>query len=80
MKNKGMEMNIEDYIKTIEKVKTAEHARQIAIDWQQWVSEQNEIGKEPTLYQSDLVEWGEYFRVLASKFDLEEEFRENGII
>lgn len=59
--------------------KTQEEARQYAIEWQQWLSEQNEIGKEPTLYQSDLVEWQNEFERIGKEFDLTEEFRENGI-
>jgi len=66
--------------KPIEDIKTADEARQIAIDWQQWVGEQNEVGKEPTLSTTDLVEWHEYFKELAEKFDLAEEFEENAII
>ena len=61
-------------------ITTQEEARMYAIDWQNWVSEQNEIGKEPTLYQSDLIEWQAVFEKLAEKFDLVEEFKENGII
>ena len=61
-------------------IATKEEAREYAIEWQQWVGEQNEIGKEPTLYTSDLVEWGEYFAELGKRFDLTEEFKENGII
>ena len=61
-------------------ITTKEEARAYAIEWQQWASEQNEIGKEPTLYTSDLVEWAEYFTELGKKFDLTEEFEENGII
>lgn len=60
--------------------KTKEEAIQYAIDWQQWVSEQNEIGKEPTLYQSDLIEWQAEFEKIAKEFDLVDEFKENGII
>lgn len=59
--------------------KTKEEARQYAIDWQAWVGEQNEIGKEPTLYQSDLVEWQAEFERIGAEFDLTEEFIENGI-
>lgn len=59
---------------------TQEDARQYAIEWQQWVSEQNEIGEEKTLYTTDLVEWTERFTAIAEKFDLVEEFKENGII
>ena len=62
------------------KISTKEEARQFAIEWQRWVSEQNEIGKEPTLYQSDLAEWQAVFIELAQRFDLKEEFEENCII
>lgn len=55
-------------------------ARDAAIYWQQWAGEQNEIGEEPTLFTSDLVEWAEVFRELGEKFDLTEEFEENGIL
>ena len=59
--------------------KTKEEARQYAVDWQVWVSEQNEIGKEPTVYQSDLCEWQAEFERIGKEFDLTEEFIENGI-
>lgn len=62
------------------KITTQEEARQFAIEYQQWIGEQNEIGKEPTLYTTDLVEWNEILTKLAEKFDLVEEFNENGII
>ena len=61
-------------------ITTKEQARDYAIEWQQWASEQNEIGKEPTLYTSDLVEWADYFTKLGKKFGLIKEFKENGII
>lgn len=61
-------------------IKTKDEARQFAMEWQQWVSEQNETGKEPTLYQSDLVEWHGLFCKLAIMFGLVDEFKENGII
>lgn len=67
-------------IKAVTMVKTRAEAQQIAIDWQQWFSEQNKIGEKPTLYTSDLVAWQEYFGRLAKKFDLTEEFTENGIL
>lgn len=67
-------------IKQAATIKTQNEARQFAIDWQYWFSEQNEIGKEPTLYQSDLVDWQVVFEKLAKQFDLVDEFRENGII
>lgn len=61
-------------------IKTKEEARQYAIEWQQWASEQNEPGKKPTLYTTDLVEWAGIFTALAKKFHLVREFKENGII
>lgn len=59
----------------IAEVTTAEQATDIAIEWQHWSSDQ-------TMYQSELIEYTEYFQALADKFgaDLEEEFKENGII
>jgi len=53
-------------------IKTEEEARQYAIDWQNWASEQS-------LFYSELAEWGEVFTGLGKKFDLTEEFIENGI-
>lgn len=64
----------------IDKVKSADQARELAIDWQHWVSEQNQPGEEPTLYMSDMAEWQGYFETLAKKFNLTEEFQENAII
>jgi len=60
-------------IKNIEEFKTKDEARQYAIDWQSWASEQN-------LSYSELAGWGEYFTELATHFALLEEFKENGII
>lgn len=54
-------------------IKTKEEARQYAIDWQHWASEQN-------LSYDDLHEWQGIFVELAEKFKLTEEFQENGII
>jgi len=54
-------------------INTQEEARQYAIDWQNWASEQN-------LFYSELAEWQGIFREIAEKFDLVEEFEENGII
>lgn len=54
-------------------VKTAEEARQKAIDWQVWQSEQS-------MSQAEVIEWERYFSELAKQFGLEDEFRENGII
>lgn len=61
-------------------INTREEAEQFAIDWQQWVAEQNQTDEEPTLYQSDLLEWQNVFEELAERFDLVDEFQENGII
>jgi hypothetical protein len=55
------------------KVSTKEEARSRAIDWQTWASEQS-------LSYSELMDWQVYFEALAVKFDLLEEFKENGII
>lgn len=54
-------------------IKTAEEARQYAIEWEHWQSEQS-------LSYSELAEWQAIFETLADKFDLTEEFKENGII
>ena len=52
---------------------TREEARQYAMDWQSWVSNKN-------LSYGELAEWQAIFRELAERFDLTEEFDENGII
>lgn len=67
-------------IPDISTIKTEDQARELALDWQTWSSEQNQIGEEPTLYTSDLIEWQNFFEKLAAKFNLTDEFRENGII
>lgn len=54
-------------------IQTREQARQYAIDWQAKQSEQK-------LTYSELTEQQAYLRELADKFDLVEEFTENGII
>ena len=60
-------------LKAITAIKTADEARQIAIDWQTYASEQNYSYGEVNTYQN-------YFKMLAKKFNLTEEFKENGII
>lgn len=52
---------------------TQEQTRQYAIDWQFWMS-----GK--SMSWGEVAEWGDIFSTLADKFDLVEEFHENGII
>lgn len=54
-------------------IKTKEEARQMAIDWQGWQSKQS-------LSYSEVSQWQSYFETLAKKFNLVEEFKENGII
>lgn len=54
-------------------INTKEEAREFAIEWQKWASEQ-------ILYLSELFEWQNFFAELARRFDLIEEFKENGII
>ena len=61
-------------------IKTEDQARELALDWQIWAAEQNQIGEEPTLFTSDLVEWQNFFEKLAAKFNLTDEFKENSII
>lgn len=53
--------------------KTKEEARQYAIDWQRWASEQN-------LSTVELIEWRDQFQAIAEVYGLLEEFTENGII
>jgi len=60
-------------IKSIDEIKTRGEAQQFAIDYQQWASNQS-------LSYAEIAEWTELFSKLAEKFDLTEEFKENGII
>lgn len=59
-------------IPTVEKIETEGQARQTAIDWQHWQSEQS-------LSWGDMAKWGEFFSAIGVKFGLTEEFKENGI-
>ncbi len=54
-------------------INTQEEATQYAIEWQQWAAEQS-------LSYSELAEWSEIFTELGERFNLTEEYRENGII
>lgn len=55
-------------------VATADEAEAIAINWQDWQSEQ-------ALSIGELSYFNEYFRLLADKFpELTDEFEENAII
>jgi len=53
--------------------KTEDEARQEAINWQQWQSDKS-------LSMGVIAQWNAYFTKLAKKFDLTDEFKENGII
>lgn len=53
--------------------KTQDEARQYAIDWQKWVAEQS-------LSYGELAYWQGVFLALGEKFDLLEEYRDNGIL
>ena len=61
-----MKINLND-------IKTQEDARQKAIDFQAWASNES-------LSYSEIAEFSGYFETLAKKFNLTEEFKENGII
>lgn len=60
-------------LKPISDVASAEEARSIAIDWQQAAS-------TAALDWEEISKFEEYFAALATKFELTEEFKENGII
>jgi hypothetical protein len=57
----------------IKNIKTRAEAVQIAIDWQNWASKQD-------LSYQELSDWGGYFRLIAKKFNLVREFKENCIL
>lgn len=60
-------------IETVQAAKTKDEARQYAIDWQNWQAEHS-------MSYGELADWQGVFSTLADKFDLVEEFKENGII
>ena len=57
----------------IKEVKRKDQARQLAIDWQNWQSDQS-------LSFGEIARYTEYFAKLAVRFHLKLEFKENGII
>ena len=59
--------------KSISEVKNKGEARQIAIDWQNWASNKD-------LSYGELIHFQNKLSKMAEKFDLVEEFKENGII
>lgn len=60
-------------MKIITTVKTKDEARQIAINWQSWASRRS-------ISYLELSQWQNYFEILAGKFGLKKEFKENCII
>ena len=54
-------------------IKTKEQARQYGIDFQKWSSEQN-------LSYGEILHFQNKLSTLAEKFNLTEEFKENGLI
>ena len=57
----------------MDRIKTAEQARDLAIDWQNWQAEHS-------LSYGEIVYFQNYFERLADKLNLTDEFKENGII
>ena len=60
-------------LKPISKIKTKAEARAEAMDYQSWASEEN-------LSYGELAKYQNYFKRLGKKFNLTEEFEENGVI
>jgi hypothetical protein len=60
-------------LKSLRSIKTESEARDAAIEWQEWQADRN-------LTYGELVYFQNYFENLAKKFNLTEEFIENGII
>lgn len=54
-------------------IKTKEQARQYGIDFQNWASDKN-------LSYGEIFHFQKKLEAIAEKFDLVEEFKENGII
>lgn len=54
-------------------IETREQAIDAAVEWQSWMAERS-------LSMSEVIEWQGHFEALAAKFDLTDEFRENGVI
>jgi len=62
-----------DFENMSDDIKTTEEAREYAQEWQLWTGEQN-------LSYGELAFWSDYFMEQGKKYNLTEEFRENGII
>jgi hypothetical protein len=54
-------------IKQLQQAKTPDEARQLAIKWQEWVSNRK-------MYMSELADWQEALVALALNWGLAEEF------
>jgi len=52
---------------------TKDEARQYAIDWQNWQATQS-------MSWCEIAQWQSHFSGIAEKYNLSEEFTENGII
>lgn len=57
----------------VDDIKNDSEARQCAIEWQNMATQEN-------LSYGELLEWQNIFTKIAKKFNLTEEFKENGII
>ena len=73
-----MSQSYGDYAKAwtepdIDSIKTEDDARQVAIDWQYFQATE-------AMDWSEVAYWLGYFELLANKFNLVEEFKENGIL
>lgn len=62
-------------IEQVKQAKTQDEARQFAVEWSEI-----EFGEWGNIDWRALAEWSAVFTELGEKFDLTEEFRENGII
>ena len=60
-------------IELVKNAPTREEAIDYAIEWQTWSS-------NVSMSWSEVYDWQEVFEMLANKFDLVEEFKENLII
>jgi hypothetical protein len=71
---RDQEPEVEEFeLEPIGQVTTEDAARSIAIDWQEWQSNQQ-------LSYGELGFYAHYFEQLADKFNLTDEFKENGIL
>lgn len=68
-----MSFQSEFKLPNIEKIKTADEAEDLAKDYQTWQSEQS-------LSYGELVYYANRFEDIATKFNLTDVFKENGII